>query len=165
MFRPKYAVPMPEAVVHYRHEYVSGAFLVDEDVNLPLARVRMVNRGTAPGGVRVVFLTGPAGGYRSDDEVVAPGSIWSWASGYLPNEPYWFQILTNSPDLVPSVTITETLVGENQEISGNRVVAYIAPGDFAVFTRPPAAPLHAVPIGTGEAATPPVRPIITKRAP
>jgi hypothetical protein len=137
---------MAVSPVEYRHEYVSGVVTV---VAFPAAlSANVANRGGTQGRARVLVRVGSDLVLDSDDSVdipngvVEPGNVWSFESG-LPKGidtktvSYWVEILTTSPDLIPSLAFQET-VSSDGNVKGMRESVYFAPGDFAVF------PLHPV---------------------
>ncbi len=145
---------MATSPVEYRHEYVSGPVVVEW---LPArVLVGVANRGATAGSVQaLVWAWGERVLDSRDSEIglVEAENAWAYDQELPPlpitdgNEKdnwFWVQVLTTSPDLVPTVTFKET---PPSQVS--RVAAFVAPGDFAVFTRHPTV-VHPLP-GPAEA--------------
>lgn len=151
---------MSQPEVSYRYEYVSGVVTV---ANYPIGvYAYVVNRGAAEHYARARLWGGPPNSNGqlvgdSEDSLVEPGRGWVWVTDEIPDtavmfaDSYWVQILTTSPDLVPSASFRDTLAGwrdvpeptsgdkppkVDQEVDSNVVFAYFAPGDFSVFELP-----------------------------
>lgn len=139
---------MATSPIEYRHEHVSGVVFVTGSAAIS---ARVANRGATVGRAKVLVRswTGvvleSVEGLDIPNGVVEAGGVWIFDES-LPRGidvkgpiPFWVQILTTSPDLVPSLAFEETVLS-NGEPEGTRETAYFAPGDFAAF------PLHLSPV-------------------
>src|SRR5580700_10858569 len=119
LFGSSVSSSMHRMATEYRHEYVSGVVTVP---GLPAAITAYVaNRGAIRGRARVLIRSDKAVIFDSEDSVdiengvVEPGEVWRLSEPDLPrgvdatSVDYWVEILTTSPDLVPSLAVEETV--------------------------------------------------------